>query len=280
MKNIMTNFGVILFASLILTSCGRNSSKEATTSKEDNSVDICKCITEPGNSEWAKNNKDACRDAISKEIGVDNWEKVNMSKNPDISKKFDALAERCIESIESSGGVRFIGSQVWTSKNLDVTTYRNGDIIPQVQDAKAWELLIDGAWCYYDNDTSNGTKYGKLYNWYAVNDPRGLAPKGFHIPTHDEWTILIDNLGGEYRATGISMKSNSGWSDRENGNNNSGFSAFPGGFRNDDGAFRAIGSYASWWSSENTWQIITFDRVTHSWDWGKTYGFSVRCIKD
>jgi hypothetical protein len=76
MKKLMTIFGVILFATLILTSCGGNSSKEVTTSKEDNPVDICKCLTEPGNSEWSKNNSDACRDAISKEIGVDNWEKL------------------------------------------------------------------------------------------------------------------------------------------------------------------------------------------------------------
>ena len=103
-----------------------------------------------------------------------------------------------------------IGNQVWTSKNLDVSTYRNGDAIPQVQDANAWENLTTGAWCYYDNDASNGTKYGKLYNWYAVNDPRGLAPKGYHIPTDAEWTQLSDYLGGESKA-GTKMKTTSGW---------------------------------------------------------------------
>ena len=90
-----------------------------------------------------------------------------------------------------------IGNQVWTSKNLDVATYRNGDVIPQVQDPNAWGTLTTGAWCYYDNDASNGTKYGKLYNWYAVNDPRGLAPKGYHIPSDAEWTQLCDYLGGD-----------------------------------------------------------------------------------
>ena len=88
-----------------------------------------------------------------------------------------------------------IGKQTWATKNLDVESYRNGDAIPQVQDNTAWENLTTGAWCYYQNKAANGTKYGKLYNWYAVNDPRGLAPNGYHIPTDVEWTILTDNLG-------------------------------------------------------------------------------------
>ena len=141
-----------------------------------------------------------------------------------------------------------IGSQVWTSKNLDVATYRNGDVIPQVQDPNAWENLTTGAWCYYDNDASNGTKYGKLYNWYAVNDPRGLAPKGYHIPTDAEWTQLSDYLGGESEA-GTKMKSTSGWVENGNGTNSSGFSGLPGGYRYYDGTFDDIGDYGYWWSS-------------------------------
>jgi uncharacterized protein (TIGR02145 family) len=85
-----------------------------------------------------------------------------------------------------------IGSQVWSCKNLDVTTYRNGDEIPEVQDNIAWVNLTTGAWCYYDNDASNGTKYGKLYNWYAVKDSRGLAPSGYHIPTENEKHERLD----------------------------------------------------------------------------------------
>jgi len=101
-----------------------------------------------------------------------------------------------------------IGDQTWTSKNLNVSNYRNGDIILQVQDPAAWKNLIIGAWCYHENKPANGTKYGKLYNWYAVNDPRGLAPKGYHIPTDSEWDILTDYLGPE---AGTKMKSTSGW---------------------------------------------------------------------
>ena len=103
-----------------------------------------------------------------------------------------------------------IGTQTWTTKNLDVTKYRNGDAIPQVQDKNAWAKLKTGAWCYYENKTAKGTTYGKLYNWFAVNDPRGLAPSGYHIPTDAEWTILTDYLGGDSIA-GAKMKSTSGW---------------------------------------------------------------------
>lgn len=91
-----------------------------------------------------------------------------------------------------------IGSQTWSTKNLDVSTYRNGDATPQVKNVTAWANLTTGAWCYYENQTENGTTYVKLYNWYAVNDARGLAPNGYHIPTDDEWTTLITYLGNNF----------------------------------------------------------------------------------
>ena len=95
----------------------------------------------------------------------------------------------------SYGQTVTIGTQVWTSKNLDVATYRNGDVIPQVQDQDAWANLTTGAWCYYNNDPAYGDTYGKLYNWYAVTDPRGLAPQGWHIPNDVDWVILATALG-------------------------------------------------------------------------------------
>ena len=130
-----------------------------------------------------------------------------------------------------------IGAQIWTLKNLDVTTYRNGDPIPQVTDLTAWGNLTTGAWCYYDNDPNNGAIYGKLYNWYAVNDPRGLAPQGWHVPTETEWTTLINYLGGASVAGG-KMKSTGTtyWGSPNTGTNSSGFSALPGGLREADGA--------------------------------------------
>ncbi len=185
-----------------------------------------------------------------------------------------------------------IGSQVWTSKNLDVSTYRNGDIIPQVQDPNAWAELTTGAWCYYDNDSSNGTKHGKLYNWYAVNDPRGLAPDGYHIPTDAEWKILIDFLGGKDVA-GKKMKSTSGWEHdyiydiSGNGNNSSGFAGLPGGFRDEAGTCDFLGYYGYWWSSTEFYKDLSEacslqsdkDRVRRETPIN-SQGLSVRCLCD
>ena len=177
-----------------------------------------------------------------------------------------------------------IGTQTWTSKNLNVSTYRNGDKIPQVQDAYAWEKLTTGAWCYYENKTANGTTYGKLYNWFAVNDPRGLAPKGYHIPTDAEWTILTDNLGGGAGK----MKSTSGWKDNGNGNNTSGFAGLPGLYRYSFGSFcpRSVQDIGLWWSSSVNADYKPLSLVLYSNDninrdsRNKREGLSVRCIKN
>ncbi len=144
-----------------------------------------------------------------------------------------------------------IGTQVWKTRNLDVTTYRNGDPIPQVTDPTQWINLTTGAWCYYENNTANGTVYGKLYNWYAVNDSRGLAPTGYHVPSDAEWTTLTTFLGGEGVAGG-KMKSTdtSLWqSPNTSATNESGFTGLPGGCRSDDGAFDDVGDGGDWWSS-------------------------------
>lgn len=183
-----------------------------------------------------------------------------------------------------------IGNQVWMTKNLDVSTFRNGDPIPQAKTDAEWEAADENkqpAWCYYNNDPANGAKYGKLYNWYAVNDSRGLAPAGYHIPSDAEWTQLTDFLGSE---AGKKMKSTSGWKSYTsggsktcpncknwnaeyrkkvpchtckdtrsvptptvthsgNGTNSSGFSGLPGGYRRQNGTFYSIGEWGNWWSS-------------------------------
>lgn len=184
-----------------------------------------------------------------------------------------------------------IGTQVWMTKNLDVATFRNGDPIPQAKTNEEWDraaLNKQPTWCYYNNDPANGAKYGKLYNWYAVNDSRGLAPVGYHIPSDAEWTKLTDFLGGK-RVAGTKMKSKSGWNsyttggsktcpncvnwnaeyrrkvpchtcqdtrsvpakvtNSGNGTNTSGFSGLPGGLRFTDGAFYSIDDSGYWWSS-------------------------------
>lgn len=125
-----------------------------------------------------------------------------------------------------------IGTQVWMIKNLSTTKYRNGDVIPQVTDPVQWSTLTTGAWCYYENNPANEAIYGKLYNWYAVNDLRGLAPVGWHIPTQSEYQTLQSCLGGGAVAGG-KMKTLSLWAAPNAGaDNSSGFTAYPAGYRN------------------------------------------------
>jgi uncharacterized protein (TIGR02145 family) len=181
-----------------------------------------------------------------------------------------------------------IGTQQWMRENLDVMTYRNGDVIPQVTDASAWAGLTTGAWCYYDNDPLKGAIYGKFYNWYAVNDPRGLAPQGWHIPTDAEWTTLSNLLGGS-AAAGGKMKTTGTtiWTSNTNATNESGFSGLPGGERNVDGTFVNIGSNGGWWSATLYDPTLAWYRHLLS-NYGniirlgnfKDHGYSVRCLRD
>jgi uncharacterized protein (TIGR02145 family) len=179
----------------------------------------------------------------------------------------------------------FICNQAWTTKNLTVTRYRNGDIIPQVQDGTQWANLKTGAWCYYLNDPTTESTYGKIYNWYAVNDPRGLAPQGWHIPTENEWTILsncVSNNGGALKSTSsLWLNPNVGAS------NSSGFSALPGGNRNNGCCFYSMGELAYFWSSTPylTNYAINYSLRNTENTIGKgpvfvNEGKYVRCVKD
>lgn len=179
-----------------------------------------------------------------------------------------------------------IGNQVWMAENLNVTQYLNGDPIPEVQDKEEWDNLTTGAWCWYENNSANGTTYGRLYNWFAVNDPRGLAPEGWHIPSSDEWNKLTNNLGGAENA-GTKLKTTSGWDNGGNGDNKSGFSAIPGGYRTHDGYFSNMGRNALFWTSTefnttNAWFRNVIGSITDVYapNYGKDFGLSVRCVKD
>ena len=140
-----------------------------------------------------------------------------------------------------------IGTQCWGKTNLDVSNYRNGDPIPEVTDEKEWEKLTTGAWCYFENDAANGAKYGKLYNKYAVNDPRGLAPAGYHIATSSDFFSLIIQFGGVN--AGGKLKATTDWKSPNAGaTNSSGFTALPGGNRYSIGQFGVRGGeWGSWW---------------------------------
>jgi uncharacterized protein (TIGR02145 family) len=191
-----------------------------------------------------------------------------------------------------------IGTQTWTTKNLDVATYSDGTVIPQVTDPTAWASLTTGAWCYYNNDSGTGTTYGKLYNWYAVagihdNDPntpnKKLAPTGYHVPSDAEWSTLTTFLGGENVAGGKMKETGTAhWnSPNTDATNSSGFTGLPGGYRSLNGTFNDIGTNGDWWSSSE-------DGATYAWyrnlyysngDAYRSYsdkkdGFSVRCLRD
>ncbi len=182
-----------------------------------------------------------------------------------------------------------ICGQEWMAKNLDVSTYRNGDPIPCVTDPAVWATLTTGAWCYLLNDpTWSAGCLGKLYNWYAVNDSRGLAPAGWHIPTSTEWTNLTTCLGGLGVAGGaMKVMYTFHWTSPNTGaTNSSGFAALPGGLRSDAGVFSTPGNSAVWWlpNQINTTQASSATIVYNSSSVGggalaKTYGLSVRCIK-
>jgi uncharacterized protein (TIGR02145 family) len=188
---------------------------------------------------------------------------------------------------DSYNGVQ-IGTQFWTTKNLNISKYRNGDEIPQVQDAAEWAALTTGAWCYYENKEENGITYGKLYNWFAVNDPRGLAPEGFHIPSDEEWNCLTEYLGGENVAGGkMKEKGKVHWAEpNKKANNTSGFTGLPGGECNYDGTFWCLGEIGWWWSSSDdetegmSINLNSDNGIAQVYYFDKTSGFSVRCLKD
>ncbi len=181
-----------------------------------------------------------------------------------------------------------LGKQEWMKMNLNVSHFRNGDPIPEAKSNKEWIIMgIQGkpAWCIQDNNPENESTYGKLYNWYAVNDPRGLAPNGFHIPTDDEWTQLINYLGGNVLAA-LKMRTNP-TGETVQSVKEVGFAGLAGGYRTDGGKFEGEGSYAYWWSSTELNKEAAWIRLlnylycnVYFSAYSKANGFSVRCVKD
>jgi uncharacterized protein (TIGR02145 family) len=177
--------------------------------------------------------------------------------------------------------------------NLDVEFYRDGTPIPEVTDSTTWEHLTTGAWCYYNNDPAMGAIYGKLYNWYAVIDPRGLAPDGWHVPSNIEWTELETCIGEEnasvkLKTTGTIEDGDGLWrSPNRDASNESGFSALPGGQRNYKGSFSNIGYNGNWQSSLESGLFSALSVALQSYDKdfsrvlsSKYIGYSVRCVRD
>jgi len=180
-----------------------------------------------------------------------------------------------------------IGTQTWMSENLNVTKFRNGDVVLEAQTDELWIKAAEqkvAAWCYYDNDPTQT----KLYNWYAVNDPRGLAPEGYHVPDEDDWSTLVNHLGGETVA-GPKLKFASSWGDLTSvvyAKNN--FAAEPLGWRktSKEGiAFTKEGAF--FWCStalslKYAWTryLIYKSNDVKSYCYPKSSGLSVRCVKN
>jgi len=196
-----------------------------------------------------------------------------------------------------------IGDQEWMMENLKVTHYRNGDPIPTGYSNSQWANLSTGAYCIYDDEPTNADTYGALYNWYAVDDPRGIAPEGWHMPTDQEIMELEMYLGmieseansSGWRGTneGSKLAGNANlWNDGSLENNSefgtSGFSFLPGGYRyNTNGGFHGLGSYGYFWSAtenaaNNAWyRYLNYDYTqVYRYFYYKLYGFSVRCVRD
>ena len=196
-----------------------------------------------------------------------------------------------------------IGDQEWMSSNLKTSKFSDGSAIPNETDDIEWEYIETAAWCHYNNDSKNNQVYGKLYNWFAVshesNGNKNVCPSGWHVPSKDEWNILIEKLGGSMsETTAGSMKEvgNKNWkSPNTDATNSSLFTALPGGSRlgsgdgggTNLGQFMDLGNYGSWWSSTESNADWSDDfclsnetgyatMVTHT----KDFGFSVRCLKD
>lgn len=185
-----------------------------------------------------------------------------------------------------------IGTPVWMAENLSVTQYNNGDPIPNITDSTEWSNLTIGAYCDYENDSDNSNTYGRLYNWYAINDPRKICPEGWHVSTHIDWERIMAFLGGESGAGGrLKEGGYTHWPYPNAGaTNSSGFTALPGGFRGSfisEGEFSDLLSRGYWWCTD-------VERVGFSWSTAMDFrdggvessiksqisGFSVRCVRD
>ncbi len=262
-----------------------NSEAQSSSNQMGSLLKSIDSLTNVINSERSKNQaqvKELMRQLAEKEEEI-RILKTQLGINSNVKNTEQVKA---VEKVSKTYEFVQIGTQHWMKKNLDVENFRNGDVIQQAKTTEEWILAGKQgipAWCYYNNDEKNGEKYGKLYNWFAVSDPRGLAPIGWKIPEFEDLNILDTYLWGD---VGIKMKSNSGWNswnveercktcinwDDEqrkgklcsscnnkrlkiaktnsgNGNNSSGFYALPGGFRNPNGDFEKIGEQINFWSS-------------------------------
>lgn len=189
-----------------------------------------------------------------------------VTDKPSESKTTDFKFVNYTDADGNHYAVVHIGEQTWMAENLKTNKYRNEESIPNVTENSEWGALTTGAWCHYFNNVENDAKYGKLYNWYAINDARKIAPEGWHVPTEVDWSTLENYLianGFNYDGTTDGNKipkalaANFDWNPSSGEgtigndltkNNSSGFSGLPGGYRDLFGAFVSPGNNGIWWS--------------------------------
>jgi uncharacterized protein (TIGR02145 family) len=196
----------------------------------------------------------------------------------------------CADADSNYYSVVQIGTFLFMGENLKATKYRNGDLIPNITDGTAWSTLNTGAYCCYDNLSSNCAIYGNLYNWFVVADPRNICPVGWHIANNSEWNTFLNELGGSNIA-GSKLKetcSNHWISPNLGANNETGLTVLPTGFRlRSAGVFKFIGKYTFFWGSTEGSATIGseagfyYDQVVVGLGYDdKRFGHTIRCIKD
>jgi len=182
------------------------------------------------------------------------------------------------------------GNLLWMAENLRVTRFRNGEAIPEIKDDTEWKTRKTAARCWYQNDEANRPVYGSLYNWFAVNDPRGLAPEGWHVALYHEWQILIAAVGGSQVAGGkLKETGTEHWQSPNTGATDLiGFTALPGGYREGaNGIFKSIKASGHWWTSSEAgggeywfYRIYNFSTSIDYDLYAPNGGYSVRCVKN
>jgi uncharacterized protein (TIGR02145 family) len=184
-------------------------------------------------------------------------------------------------------GVVKIGNHYWSTENLRTSHYNDGTAIPTGLSNTAWSATTTGAYALYNDELSNNTTYGKLYNWHAVNTDK-LAPAGWHVPSSAEWDELINAIGGNSVAGGKMKSTSSLWEAPNAGADNStGFNALPSGYRGTGGGYSVLGKAAYWWhrNERNSTQANYTDvsaSLPNSFSNAatKTFGYAIRLVKD
>lgn len=223
------------------------------------------------------------------EIGCTNPEAINYDPEADLDNGSCIFYGQMADIEGNTYNTVIIGEQEWMAENLRTRAYANGDPITNGQESSVWFALTTGGYTIYNDDPALEEVYGLLYNWAATQDERNVCPTGWHVPTDPEWTVLTDNLGGEgvagekLKATGTEFWQEPNFA----ANNESGFSALPGGWRLGFGPFNFNGQNSYFWTettltASNKWyRRMSYDTGIVSRDFSDPkLGMSIRCVRD